>query len=223
MNFHFRKFLECIWGRSWQMLTKPISSSSWAHSLTAVMCGHETELWPVEGRQKWGTPPPEGSPKGTYPLFCTVLLSCGWLLMFAREWRTLKAYRHVRGGSRHESSLKGEPLGRTSNPHETAVLSGCGLFGVVYYSRCSVNYRKTYTNKIILSVCVHVMCACMLSHSVVSDSSQPHGLQHFSVLHCLPEFAQTQVHWVSDAIQPSHPLSSPSPPALKLSKHQGLF
>ena len=123
-----------------------------------------TELWPVEGRQKWGTPPPEGSPKGTYPLFCTVLLSCGWLLMFAREWRTLKAYRHVRGGSRHESSLKGEPLGRTSNPHETAVLSGCGLFGVVYYSRCSVNYRKTYTNKIRLSVCVHVMCACMLSH-----------------------------------------------------------
>ena len=43
-----------------------------------------------------------------------------------------------------------------------------------------------------------------------------------SVLHQLPEFAQTHVHRVSDAIQPSHPLSSPSPPALSLSQHQGL-
>ena len=45
----------------------------------------------------------------------------------------------------------------------------------------------------------------------------------FPVHHQLPELAQTQIHWVSDAIQPSHPLSSPSPPALNLSQHQGLF
>ena len=38
-----------------------------------------------------------------------------------------------------------------------------------------------------------------------------------------PEFTKTHVHRVSDAIQPSHPLSSPSPPALNLSQHQGLF
>ena len=43
------------------------------------------------------------------------------------------------------------------------------------------------------------------------------------VHHQLPEFTQTHVHWVSDAIQPSHPLSSPFPPALNLSQHQGLF
>ena len=43
------------------------------------------------------------------------------------------------------------------------------------------------------------------------------------VHHQLPEFTQTHVHWVGDAIQPSHPLSSPSPPALNLSQHQGLF
>ena len=43
------------------------------------------------------------------------------------------------------------------------------------------------------------------------------------VHHQLPEFTQTYVHWVSDAIQPSHPLSSPSPPAFNLSQHQGLF
>ena len=45
----------------------------------------------------------------------------------------------------------------------------------------------------------------------------------FPVLHHLLEFAQTHVHRVDDAIQPSHPLSSPSPPALNLSQHQGLF
>ena len=43
------------------------------------------------------------------------------------------------------------------------------------------------------------------------------------VHHQLPEFTQTQVHRVSDAIQPSHPLASPSPPAFNLSQHQGLF
>ena len=45
----------------------------------------------------------------------------------------------------------------------------------------------------------------------------------FPVLHHLQELAQINVHWVGDAIQSSHPLSSPSPPALSLSKHQGLF
>ena len=42
------------------------------------------------------------------------------------------------------------------------------------------------------------------------------------VHHQLPEFTQTHVHWVADAIHPSHPLSSPSP-AFNLSQHQGLF
>ena len=45
----------------------------------------------------------------------------------------------------------------------------------------------------------------------------------FPVLHHLPELAQTHVHWNDDAIQPSHPLSNPSPSAFNLSQHQGLF
>ena len=45
----------------------------------------------------------------------------------------------------------------------------------------------------------------------------------FPVLHYLPEPAQTHVQWVGDEIQPSRPLSFPSPPALNLSQHQGLF
>ena len=51
------------------------------------------------------------------------------------------------------------------------------------------------------------------------DSSTP----GFPVLHYFLEFVQTHVHWVSDAIQPSHPLPSPSPPALNISQHQGLY
>ena len=45
----------------------------------------------------------------------------------------------------------------------------------------------------------------------------------FPVHRQLPELAQTHVHRVSDAIQPSHPLSFPSPPTFNLSQHQGLF
>ena len=50
-----------------------------------------------------------------------------------------------------------------------------------------------------------------------------YGLPGFPVLHCLPEFAQTHVHWVSDAIELSHPLLPPSPLGLSLSQDQGLF
>ena len=45
----------------------------------------------------------------------------------------------------------------------------------------------------------------------------------FPILQYLLGFAQTHVHWTGDAIQPSHPLSPPSPPAVNLSQHQGLF
>ena len=62
------------------------------------------------------------------------------------------------------------------------------------------------------------------SSSVVSDSATPWTAVHQASLvhHQFPEFTQTPVHWVSDAIQPSHPLSSPSP-AFNLSQHQDLF
>ena len=50
-----------------------------------------------------------------------------------------------------------------------------------------------------------------------------HSTLGFPIHHQLPESTQTHVHWVGDAIQPSHPLSSPSPPALNLSQHRGLL
>ena len=50
-----------------------------------------------------------------------------------------------------------------------------------------------------------------------------HSTPGLPVHHQLPESTQTHVHWVGDTIQPSHPLPSPSPLALNLSQHQGLF
>ena len=72
---------------------------------------------------------------------------------------------------------------------------------------CSVKWTKFIWVKQSLTLCNSMDC------------STP----GFPVLHYLVEFAQTHVHWVDDAIQPSHPLSSPSPPAFNLSQHQGLF
>ena len=70
-------------------------------------------------------------------------------------------------------------------------------------------------------------CACAVSSVTQSclnlcspmDCSMP----GFPVHHQLPQLIQTHVHWVSDDIQPSYPLSSPSPPTFSLSQHQGPF
>ena len=63
------------------------------------------------------------------------------------------------------------------------------------------------------------------SRSVLSVSLWPHGLQHTRPpsLSSTPRACSNSCPWVGDAIQPSHPLSSPSPPAFNLSQHQGLF
>ena len=99
---------------------------------------------------------------------------------------------------------------------------------IIYTSEVLV-HRETYTGILIVIIFVIAsqipsnsrITSVQFSRSVVSDSLQPHGC--LPVHNQLPEFTQTHVHWVSDAIQPSHPLSSPSPSALNLSQHQGLF
>ena len=61
-------------------------------------------------------------------------------------------------------------------------------------------------------------CACVVTQSCLTHCDPMNcSMPGLSVHHQLPEFTQTHVHWVRDAIQPSHPLSSPSPPALNLS------
>ena len=72
--------------------------------------------------------------------------------------------------------------------------------------------KATIEMLLLFSHSISPLCKCM-------DSSTP----GFPVFHYLPEFPQTHVLWVSDTIQPSHPLPSPSPTAFSLSQHQGLF
>ena len=64
----------------------------------------------------------------------------------------------------------------------------------------------------------------LFSYLAVSDYLRPHGLEPARLLCPSPSpRAQTHLHWVSDVIQPSCSLSSPSPPAFSLSQHQGLL
>jgi len=71
----------------------------------------------------------------------------------------------------------------------------------------------------------HQFSSVQFSHSVVSDSLRPtnRSTPGLPVHHQLPEFTQTHVCRVNDAIQPSHPLSSPCPPVPNPSQHQSLF
>jgi len=80
-----------------------------------------------------------------------------------------------------------------------------------------------------LFICFSAICqlsnSVQFSHSVLSDLHNPMdcSMLGLPVSHQLPEFTQTHAHWIGDAIQPSHPLSSRSPPTFNLSQHQGLF
>ena len=79
------------------------------------------------------------------------------------------------------------------------------------------NY-KPFLNYSQLVCCYSVTKSCLTLCNPMDCSASG-----FPVLHYLPGFAQTHVHWISDAIQPFHPLSSPSFPIFNLSQHQGLF
>ena len=87
--------------------------------------------------------------------------------------------------------------------------------------------HNTYTKRqFMLAISdAYSFSSIQFSHSVVSHSFWPHEshMPGLPVHHQHPEFTQTHVHRVSDAIQPSHPLSSPSPPAPNPSQHQSLF
>ena len=101
------------------------------------------------------------------------------------------------------------------NPLQYSCLENPILRGT-WQSTSPWGWKESKTNERVL---VQFNC------SVVSDSLWPHGPQQARPP-CpspTPEFTQTHVHWVSDAIQPSHPLSSPSPPTFNVSQHQGLF
>ena len=100
----------------------------------------------------------------------------------------------------------------------TFVNSSKSTFHIVPFSILPSNFFTS------LYICYLLRFSVQFSRSVVSNSLWPHGLQQTRLPchHQLPELAQTLVHRVSDAIQPSHPLLSASP-AFNFSQHQDLF
>ena len=93
---------------------------------------------------------------------------------------------------------------------------GMGGAGIMREERGLPSGRETMPRRRPLGSSVQSLSCVWLCDPM--DCSAP----GFPVLHYLPEFAETHVHWVDDAIQPSYSLSSPSPPAFSLSQHQGL-
>ena len=81
--------------------------------------------------------------------------------------------------------------------------------------------NRTVSLTLKFPVC-HLFVVELLSHVWLCDPMNCR-MPGFPVLHYLPEFAQTHVHWVDYGMQPSHPLSPSSPFAFNHSKHQGLF
>ena len=82
------------------------------------------------------------------------------------------------------------------------------------FLHCRTNCCHQMQNPwLVLFVVVH----CSVTQSCLTLDPVDCSMPGFPVLHHLPELAQTHVHWVSDAIWPSHPRSCPSPPALNLS------
>ena len=121
--------------------------------------------------------------------------------------------------------------------HGLSCCTACGIFLTRDWSHvsCSGRWipihcttREVLWLSFLSSPFLPVFSSVQFSHSVVSDSLRPqiaknHSTPGLPVHHQLPEFTQSHVHWVGDTIQPSHPLSSPSPPAPNPSQHQGLF
>ena len=104
-----------------------------------------------------------------------------------------------------------------SRAHLSAVL--CTLYSSD--NKTFADFEMFITVKSITSFCCYCLSVTQswLTLCDPMDCSTPGS----PVLHYLLELVQTHVHWVSDAIQPSHPVSTPSPLALNLSQHQGFF
>ena len=92
------------------------------------------------------------------------------------------------------------------------------------YSGCLFQMMTSLYLGVMECFLLAVIASVQFSHSVMSDCDPMDcSMPDFPVHHQYAELAQTHVHWVGDAIQSSHPLSTPSPPAFNLSQHQGLF
>ena len=94
----------------------------------------------------------------------------------------------------------------------------------MYFCRKELEYIIPRSEKpSVMSVNGQVQFSSVAQSCLTLCDPMNHSMASLPVRHQLLEFTQTHVHRVGDAIQPSHPLPSPSHPARKLSQHQGLF
>ena len=142
--------------------------------------------------------------------------ACGILTSWSGIYLTPAAL----GGEAFSWGGRGEAL-NTRLPGKSPANFGGRNSDMIWYDMIWYMIKKMLhdIDSAVATFSVHFSCSFM------SDSLQP---MHCStpgppVHHQLPELAQTHVHRVSDAIQPSHPLLSPSPPTFNLSHHEGLF
>ena len=126
-----------------------------------------------------------------------------WGVLSKYQWPEIKQSFPVRPYKRNVTRA---PRWSCSRPSLLSSLSGI-QFQTGFRSTGQLNQMPSSVTQWCLTLCDP------------KDCSMP----GFPVLHHLLEFAQIHVHWVGDTLQPSHPLSFPSPPALNLSYHQGLF
>ena len=91
-----------------------------------------------------------------------------------------------------------------------------------FFISCSFFYHFLSSTVVALGIQnISVQFSCSVCPTLCNPMN--HSTPGLPVHHQLPEFTQTHIHWVGDDIQPSHPLSSPSPSAPNPSQHQGLF
>ena len=159
-----------------------------------------------------------------YVIHICVLSCIGYVQVFAAPWTVAHQAPLSMGFSRQEhwSGLPCPPPGDHPKP--------C-LLHILHWQAGSLPRKlKTWPfGEHIWVAWAHSLSDPFSQFSSVAQSCPTlwdpmnHSMPGLPVHYQLPEFTQTHVHWVSDAIQPSHPLWSPSPPALNLSQHQGLF
>ena len=156
----------------------------------------------------------------------------------ARMWTVTTQERALRLDTRHR--VCGVPFGISGGQLHPQKQCHCCWWRRGFICSCAVSYQWCI-KRTVISWCLlmgkkgdswerkMVMPLAQtrdsVQRSVVSDSLWLHAMQH-ARLPCplpTPGVTQTHVHWVGDAIQPSHPLLSPSPPALIPSQHQGLL
>ena len=109
------------------------------------------------------------------------------------------------------------------NAFSFSQLSMILAMGLSLYGLIMLKYVPSMLTFWRASIIIDIQFSSVAQLCMTLCDSLHHSMLGFPVYHQLPEVTQIHVHRVSDVIQPSHPLSSPSPPAFNLSQPQGLF